>query len=543
MTEATSERLSSGSAEHRAPRPVTARLLTPVNVVIVVATVAALALRVGQLASLKYLLGVTEYDDGVYFGSAVRLVHGVLPYRDFIVVQPPGIFTLMAPAALLSKVIGTAGGMAAARILTVLASTASVTLTGVLVRHRGVAATAVASGIMVVYASNLLDAHTVLVEPWEVLFILVAAVAVFDGDQLSASRRRLACAGVAAGFSGAVEAWAIFPVLAVVAIALVTSAPSQRIRRAGTFVAGVAGGFCVPVLPFAALAPRRMYQSIVASQLSRVVPARIPLLFRLKWMTGIGNDLALSSTAARAVALAIVTVVVVTMVAGWLLTRRPPPALDWFAVASTALVVAAFLWYSQFFDHFAAFLAPFLSMALALPAARVLDAVARRRARPQATIRASWLPAGVATLAIGLAAASQVSMVTGHRPLVSPAAIAVARRIIPPGACVLTDQASYLIAADRFTSAKPGCSPMVDPLGTDYALSNGREGDTGAAHAAAVAAVFRGALTEADYAWLTIGFDARRMAWTPSLRRYFRHNFVPVYTDGRRDVLYVRRPR
>lgn len=543
MTEATSERLPSTSLEHRAPPTMTAGFVTPVNVVIVVATVAALTLRVAQLASLRYLLGVTEYDDGVYFGSAVRLVHGVLPYRDFIVVQPPGIVTLMAPAALLSKVAGTAWGMAVARILTVLASTASVTLTGLLVRHRGIAATTVASGIMVVYASNLLDAHTVLVEPWEVLFILVAAVTAFDGDQLAAGRWRLACAGVAAGFSGAVEAWAIFPVLAIVAVALLTCPRSRRIRRAGTFVAGVALGFCAPVLPFAALAPRRMYQSLVSSQVNRVLPARIPVLFRLKWMTGIGHDLVLSGTMFRVVALAIVAVVVATMVAGWLLTRRPPPALDWFAVASTAMVVAAFLWYSQFFDHFAAFLAPFLSLALALPAARVLDAVGRRRARTSATARVRWLTAGAAIVAIGLAAASQVSTVTGHRPLVSPAAIAVARRIIPPGACVLTDQASYLIAADRFTSAKPGCSPMVDPLGTDYALGNGREGDTGAGHVAAVATVFRGALTEADYAWLTIGFDARRMAWTPSLRRYFRHNFVPVYTDGRRDVLYVRRSR
>ena len=29
------------------------------------------------------------YDDGVYLGAATRLVHGVLPYRDFDFVQPP----------------------------------------------------------------------------------------------------------------------------------------------------------------------------------------------------------------------------------------------------------------------------------------------------------------------------------------------------------------------------------------------------------------------------------------------------------------------
>ena len=48
------------------------------------------------------LFGMASYDAGVYFGVAVRLVDGVVPYRDFLFVQPPGIALLMAPFALLS---------------------------------------------------------------------------------------------------------------------------------------------------------------------------------------------------------------------------------------------------------------------------------------------------------------------------------------------------------------------------------------------------------------------------------------------------------
>ena len=49
--------------------------LTPVNAIIVVATLLALGLRVYyQYTRPGFLLGVTEYDDGPYFGSAVRLV-------------------------------------------------------------------------------------------------------------------------------------------------------------------------------------------------------------------------------------------------------------------------------------------------------------------------------------------------------------------------------------------------------------------------------------------------------------------------------------
>jgi hypothetical protein len=41
----------------------------------------------------------TQYDDGVYFGNAVRLVHGAIAYRDFAMVLLPGSMLLMTPVA------------------------------------------------------------------------------------------------------------------------------------------------------------------------------------------------------------------------------------------------------------------------------------------------------------------------------------------------------------------------------------------------------------------------------------------------------------
>jgi hypothetical protein len=110
---------------------------TPVSVAITSATVVALGLRAFQILRPGVLLGVAFYDDGVYFASALRLVDGVLPYRDFTFAQPPGITLVLTPVALLAKGIGTAAGMAIAKILTLLASAACVTLGGLLVRHRG----------------------------------------------------------------------------------------------------------------------------------------------------------------------------------------------------------------------------------------------------------------------------------------------------------------------------------------------------------------------------------------------------------------------
>ena len=110
------------------------RIATPrlVYVVIAVAAVAGALLRLYQLSRPGYLLGVTEYDDGVQFGDAVRLVSGVIPYRDFVVVQPPGSVLLMTPVALLAKVTGTAWGLGIARLLTAAADTVCIVLLGLL---------------------------------------------------------------------------------------------------------------------------------------------------------------------------------------------------------------------------------------------------------------------------------------------------------------------------------------------------------------------------------------------------------------------------
>ena len=182
-------RASADGSQGGAPAPRQGRRpawLTPGNMVIILTTLVAFALRLYQDSRPGMLFGVAEYDDGPYFGSAVRLVHGSLPYRQFVFVQPPGITLLMSPAALLSYWTGTGWGLAIGRILTLLAGTAGVALVGLLVRHRGLLAVLVTCGIMAVYANAVAAAHTVLVEPWLVVFCLAGAVAVFDRDRIAA---------------------------------------------------------------------------------------------------------------------------------------------------------------------------------------------------------------------------------------------------------------------------------------------------------------------------------------------------------------------
>ena len=360
----------------------------PVTVAILALTVLALGLRIYQLARPGHLLDVGDYDDGADFGSAIWLIHGVLPYRDFVVVQPPGITLLMTPAALLSRLTGsTAWAIAAGLLLTALAGATSVALGGLLVRHRGLLATVVTCGIIAIFPASVQSAHTVLLEPWLVACCLAGALAVFDGDRL-ASGRRLIWGGAAFGFAGAIKVWAIIPVAVICVLCL------PRFRQAARFLAGVAAGFCIPVLPFAISAPRSFYDSVIVAQLVRT-GARTPLTTRLAELTGLAGWHP-GPAVLGAAAIVLAALVAGLLAAAWLVTRDPPAPLEWFAVVTTAIVVAAFIIPADFYYHYPAFLAPFLGMALALPAARLIDGNGpqeRRRSRPPTARFRAWAAA------------------------------------------------------------------------------------------------------------------------------------------------------
>src|ERR1700727_162949 len=211
------------------------------GVIITLAALLGVGLRIFQLTRPGYLTGFTEYDDGVYIGNALRLVNGVIPYRDFAMVQPPGSMLLMVPAALGGKVFGSAWALAASRVLTIGADTANVVLAGLLVRHRGPLAAGVASGVYAVYPAALDASQSLVLEPWLNLFCLLGAVLLFDGDQIRGAGGRVGSAvfwaGACFGFGAAIKIWAAVPAL--VAWALCLLARRAQLRFPAGFVAGI----------------------------------------------------------------------------------------------------------------------------------------------------------------------------------------------------------------------------------------------------------------------------------------------------------------
>ena len=80
----------------RSARPdgATGAMFPPVSVWLPIALLAFLARLLPTLHG-GGLGGIDDYDEGVYFAGAQALTAGRLPYRDFVLLHPPGILLLL----------------------------------------------------------------------------------------------------------------------------------------------------------------------------------------------------------------------------------------------------------------------------------------------------------------------------------------------------------------------------------------------------------------------------------------------------------------
>ena len=505
-----------------------------------------LALRLFQLTRPGLLFGVPQYDDAVYLGSAVRLIGGSIPYRDFVLVQPPGISLLLAPVAALSRLTGTDVGLAVARVLTACAGAASVVLCGLLVRWAGLVVVILTCGIVAIHPDATQAAQSVFLEPWLVLFTLLGAVAAFDHGSLTTSRARLRWAGVAFGVACAIKIWAAVPALVMISLLAVMHGR----HATGRFLAGLAAALAVTIGPFFVIAPRAFVEDVVVAQLVRVDRSRTDLAHRLNSLLGL-TDLSLSSHTIVVVSIALLTAIAAVSVMLWWPRAHRPLALEWFALICVAATLAMFLWPADYYTHYAAFFVPFFALTGSLCAGRLTAGVGSllRTRRP-----ASWLTSALgALLVVGLilGVVEGASVARRHEAGLHGlrAPLAQARKI-PSHACVLTDDPAYTIATDHFVSSAPGCSMMIDPIGTDLALSHGENALTGAGAEPAVVSAWLTAFRHARYVWLQCGptpakicdhFTNRRIPWTPTILAYFRSHFRLLVPGPWISHLYVRR--
>jgi alpha-1,2-mannosyltransferase len=500
---------------------------------------AATALISVQTLLRGHLTGIDEYDDGVYFGAAQALVHGVLPYSDFALIQPPGIAVALSPFALAVPLVGTAHAFAAARLLVALVAILNVWLVGRLGRSLPTPQRVSAMAIMAVYPGAVSSAQTVLIEPLLVFLCLTAMAALFDGMQLSTSRVRHAAGGMLMGAAIATKIWAIAPLIVLVLIVAAAGRRSGDWAPERRFTLGAGAGFAVICAPFAVAAPGAFVHQIFVLQAIRPTSGyTVPE--RLADMSGFAGLVHTISAPGAGRTIAAATILTAFLMGGAIVAYRwratgPVPPLQRAALWSSVIVCIALLAAPTYYYHYSGFIAPFL----ALSSTRFVACLtaARRQPetpadRPRRTAVATLAMLGLAIPAI--AAADVATMLRAPRPQQVTAEF---RSVLPANGCILYVEPSFGLLANRFTTGERGCPAVVDYLGAERVLDSGRAQQVESEGAPAVQRTFLRWLQASNA--VVVG-SSTKPSWGAEALAYVANNFVRIAIPRQGVVVYVR---
>lgn len=437
------------------PKQAVARPSLPAATAVFVAVfILALANRLLPVLRGAGLSGVLGYDDGVYYAAAVGLVHGRMPYRDFLLLHPPGVLVALAPVAALGRWVGETTGWEASRLVwMLLGAVTSVIVTSILL-PLGRLAAAVAGCVYAVFPGAVLVERTAMLEGLTNLCLAVALALLirqFASPAPAADATRtlllLLAVGAVLGFATAVKVWGVVP-LAVVCVFVVVA----RGARGGLAIAlGAAAALSAVCLPFFLAAPAQMWRMVVLDQVGRDQGAG--LVRRAAQIVTMGRVPG-GSAAHVLVVLAVVAFVACSVVA-W---RAKPFRV---VVPLLASMVGLLLVSPIFYPHYLGTLA--VPMALL---AGTVTGVLVARPRP-----VGWRLAVALAGCLALAAdALALSRIQSGDPV--PAQLRAVVRPMP--GCVTSDDPNNLLALGVVgQNVARGCALVVDLGGYSHDLSQG----------------------------------------------------------------------
>ncbi len=424
---------------------------------------AALAMIVRLLPVLRGggLYGVFTYDDGVYFGAALALVHGRIPYRDFLLLHPPGILYILAPIAALGSALGDAGAFAVARLAFMALGAANAMLVALVARPLGRRAALLAGAMYVVWevAANV-ERTTWLIAPQNTLLLLALLVLARSrrtATGLAPSTRRSALAGGLLGLSLGTQLWGVVTIAVVLAWLIPTTRRQAGGWRRPVVAYLVAAGLAVGIvwLPFLLTSGGEMIRYVVVDQLGRP-PMRGSVGARLRAMEGVPDAGAVGRIIPGIVVELAFLAAAVTV--GWAAWRRPAIRL-WAtllaAQAAVLLVVPPFV-------HYAGWLAPAGALAIGGATDTIFGRL-RPGGRPSRVLGAAYALLLVLLLAISV----------GHS-VGKHLAVARLEPLLAGARCVTADSPVLLIETGAIgRDLHAGCPLKLDPTGTSYDTDHG----------------------------------------------------------------------
>ncbi|HKS24076.1 MAG TPA: glycosyltransferase 87 family protein [Thermoanaerobaculia bacterium] len=354
-----------------------------------------------------------DYDEGVYFSASALLVRGVLPYRDFVFVHPPGLLYVLGIVSWLGD---PAHAFAAARVLATIVGAINIFLVGrIAAEASGTAAGIAAAALYATYPDAVSAERGPFLEPVLNLVCLAGALAWL--------RRKPIAAGILGGAACAVKVFGGIWILG----ALLSSEERRDVPR---FLGGAALAGALLVGPLFIFAPHAFIEQTLLFHAWRPPDGIVSRTARLPEILGGGHVVA---TILAAVALLS------------LLLLRATRAERLFAVAGV-LTALSFLASSSYWNQYNAHLAASECVLAGLGAAFLM-----RSLDPRA--------AAVVALLLAIPSAWQSLIASRGGPTELPAIGAIVRDSVPASDCVVTFEPQWSLAAGRLPV-------VVDSYGT-----------------------------------------------------------------------------
>jgi hypothetical protein len=406
----------------------------------------ALAVRVITVAiSPGGFNGTPGYDQSVYYAAAASLLHGRVPYHDFVLLHPPMIMLVLLPAAALGHWTSDRIGFDTANISFGVLGALNAALVVVLARRLGLRANAATAGgvLYAVWFVTVQSEYSARLEPLANLFFLLALLVLITGLERAGRQRTLWLVGCGALFGAAanVKIWYVVPALVAM---LWLAAKQRRWDSALRVLLGAAATVAVIEVPFLIASRGEMWTMVVGAQIARS-DTQQTFLGRFTDLTVAYWHHSDTSSATVVAATVVGTAFLVAVLArAWLVPVARIAVITAVACIATLLVVPP--WF--------VFYADFAAVPIAICAAAAAHSLPDRRRM------LGWLPAlAAAGVMLAVLVQNEFPATQEWGPGRSSVALGDVR-------CVTSDSPAGLIALDVLDrDLRNGCGPWVDTIG------------------------------------------------------------------------------
>jgi len=416
------------------------------------AAVALLAFAVRETLALRGGGGVHAsygYDTSVYYAAADALIHGRIPYRDFVLLHPPMAMVALTPTALLGHLTSDHIGFAAANLGFTLLGGLNALLVMVTALRWGVSRGASLLGglFYATWLGSVEAEFACRLEPLGNAGLLAGLLlAAPPRDGARPDGRRLAYAGVALALAASTKIWFIAPAVAVGIWMTVRYGRASALQYAAGFALAVA----VVDLPFLILSRGTMFSRVVLDQLGRR-PIGAP---QLRWSSI--TTVARLPVARNSTLLIVLATAVLVAVILFALRNRAAKFFALLVLLQGVVLLVSPSWFGFYADY------------LAAPLALTVAAAAGRLGPAWRGVTGGR---AVASLAVAGATAGMAAvLLSGGTRFANPwRSLPKLEAVVRHDRCVVSDSPAGLIELDRLdTGFARGCPDWVDVTGMTY---------------------------------------------------------------------------